>query len=204
MTSSARPGRRQHPRLPAVGAATAMALAACLLAPAAAEARSGPRRTGRPPGAGHAFGDQGDINADQGCDPDQGSPGAQVTRRWCGRSRSSSVRRPVSPDPDAPPTAISDQASADAAADRLRSKGFSPRVEPVAQPRAVDVVPGTLGCRVRVGSWPSKAAADAVRAEVIATGESANSVYAGWDGDRLRAWPMERQRRDHRPEVVPR
>jgi hypothetical protein len=94
-----------------------------------------------------------------------------------------------SPDPDAPPRAISDQASANAAADRLRSKGFTPRVEAVAEPRAVDVAPGTLGYRVRIGSWPTKAEADLVRAEVVAAGESANSVYTGWDGDRSARGP---------------
>jgi hypothetical protein len=94
-----------------------------------------------------------------------------------------------SPDPDAPPTSISDEASANATANRLRSKGFSPRVERVAQPRAVDVAPGTLGYRVRIGSWPTKAAADEVRSEVLAAGESANSVYTGWDGDRSARGP---------------
>jgi hypothetical protein len=94
-----------------------------------------------------------------------------------------------SPDPDAPPSVISDLGSANATADRLRSKGFSPRVEAVAQPRAVDVVPGTLGYRVRVESFPTKAAADLARAAVIAAGESANSVYTGWDGDRSARGP---------------
>ena len=94
-----------------------------------------------------------------------------------------------SPDPDAPPRVISDLGSANATADRLRSKGFSPRVEAVAQPRAVDVVPGTLGYRVRVGSVPNKAAADVARAALIAAGESANSVYTGWDGDRSARGP---------------
>lgn len=86
------------------------------------------------------------------------------------------------PDPDAPATSLSDQPAARAVADRLRSEGFVPRVERVAQPRAVDVPSGTLGYRVRVGSWPTQAAADAVKADLVAAGELASSVYTGWDG----------------------
>ena len=66
----------------------------------------------------------------------------------------------TSPDPDAPPRAISDEASAHAQADRLTSKGFPARVEQVNQPRTADVPAGVLGYRVRVGSYPTKAAAD--------------------------------------------
>jgi len=95
----------------------------------------------------------------------------------------------ASPDPDAPPTAISDEASANSTAERLRRNGFSPRVEAVAQPQAVDVAPGTLGYRVRVGTFPTKAAAELARAELVATGEKASSVYRGWDGDRSARGP---------------
>ncbi len=95
----------------------------------------------------------------------------------------------TSPDPLAPPRVISDEASAQALADRLRAKGYEPRVEAVARPRAVDVPAGTLGYRVRVGTYPTKAAADAARAELVATGESANAVYTGWDGDRSARGP---------------
>lgn len=89
----------------------------------------------------------------------------------------------TSPDPLAPPRVISDEASARALGDRLRTKGYEPRVEAVARPRAVDVPAGLLGYRVRVGAYPTKAAADAARAELVATGESASTVYTGWDGD---------------------
>ncbi|MGI8537372.1 MAG: SPOR domain-containing protein [Mycobacteriales bacterium] len=58
-----------------------------------------------------------------------------------------------SPDPLAPPRVLSDEASAQALAERLRTKGYQPRVEAVAQPRAVDVPAGTLGYRVRVGAY---------------------------------------------------
>ena len=88
-----------------------------------------------------------------------------------------------SPDPDAPPRVLSDLESAQAQAARLRAKGFSPRVEPVNQPAVADVPAGILGYRVRVGSFPDQAAADQAKAELAASGEPANSVYTGWDGD---------------------
>ena len=50
------------------------------------------------------------------------------------------------------------------------------------QPRTADVPAGVLGYRVRVGSYPSRAAADQDRARLSAAGESANSVFTGWDG----------------------
>ena len=87
-----------------------------------------------------------------------------------------------SPDPDAPPRSVSDRASADAEADRLRGKGFTARVEQIDQPATADVAAGVLGYRVRVGSYDTKDAADADKARLAATGESANSVYTGWDG----------------------
>ena len=88
----------------------------------------------------------------------------------------------TSPDPDAPPRALSDEASAHAQADRLTAKGFPARVERVDQPRTADVPAGVLGYRVRVGSYPSKDAADQDRERLSAAGESANSVFTGWDG----------------------
>ena len=88
----------------------------------------------------------------------------------------------TSPDPDAPPRALSDEASARAQADRLTAKGFPARVERVDQPRTADVPAGVLGYRVRVGSYPSKATADEDRARLAAAGESASGVFTGWDG----------------------
>jgi phosphodiester glycosidase/sporulation related protein len=88
----------------------------------------------------------------------------------------------TSPDPDAPPRALSDRASAHAQADRLTAKGFPARVERVDQPRTADVPAGVLGYRVRIGGYPSRAAADRDRARLSAAGESANSVFTGWDG----------------------
>ena len=88
-----------------------------------------------------------------------------------------------SPDPDAPPTALSDRAGARAEADRLEGEGFTARVEPVRQPRTADVAPGVLGYRVRVGHYASQADADAGKARLAEAGETASSVYTGWDGD---------------------
>ncbi len=90
----------------------------------------------------------------------------------------------TSPDPLAPPRVLADEASAEALAKRLRTKGYQPRVEAVAQPRAVDVPAGTLGFRVRIGAYPTQAAADVALAELAGAGESASTVFTGWDGDR--------------------
>lgn len=89
----------------------------------------------------------------------------------------------ASPDPDAPPRSISDRTSAQATADRLTGKGFTARVEEVRQPAVADVAAGVLGYRVRVGSFATRAEADAEKARLAAAGEKAGSVYTGWDGD---------------------
>lgn len=95
----------------------------------------------------------------------------------------------TSPDPTAPPRVISDEASARAHAERLREKGYEPRVEAVERPRAVDVPAGTLGYRVRVGAYATQGAADVAKAQLAASGEAANSLYTGWDGDRSARGP---------------
>lgn len=94
-----------------------------------------------------------------------------------------------SPDPDAPPLALSGEADARAESERLRAEGFDARVEAVARPRAADMAPGTLGYRVRVGSWRTRAEAEQERARMAAAGESASAVYTGWDGDRSARGP---------------
>jgi hypothetical protein len=88
----------------------------------------------------------------------------------------------TSPDPDAPPRSLSDRASARAEAARLADKGFDARVERVRQPRMADVEPGILGYRVRVGSFETQQEADAEKARLAAAGETASTVYTGWDG----------------------
>jgi hypothetical protein len=87
-----------------------------------------------------------------------------------------------SPDPDAPPAAISDEAGARATADRLRAAGLEPRIEQVSTPPLADFS-GDLGWRVRTGATATKAEADAIRAGVIAAGLGGSSVYTGWDGE---------------------
>jgi hypothetical protein len=88
----------------------------------------------------------------------------------------------TSPDPDAPPRALADRESAEAHARGLEGKGFSARVEKVLQPRTGDVREGTLGYRVRVGSYPTKTEADGAKTRLTEAGETASSVYTGWDG----------------------
>ena len=88
-----------------------------------------------------------------------------------------------SPDPDAPATALSDRPTADAAAARLRAAGLDPRVENVPTPKLADAGGGSLGYRVRLGSFATKAEADALRTKVIAAGLGGSSLYTGWDGE---------------------
>ncbi|ONI68246.1 sporulation domain-containing protein [Kribbella sp. ALI-6-A] len=88
-----------------------------------------------------------------------------------------------SPDPDAPATALSDKAGADAAAAKLKAAGLEPRVEDVPTPKLADAGGNNLGYRVRLGSFPTKAEADALRTKVIAAGLSGSSIYTGWDGE---------------------
>ncbi len=95
----------------------------------------------------------------------------------------------TSPDPDAPPRSLSDRASARAEAARLADKGFDARVEPVRQPRMADVEAGILGYRVRVGSFATQEEADAEKARLAAAGETASTVYTGWDGRRTDRGP---------------
>jgi hypothetical protein len=89
---------------------------------------------------------------------------------------------PSSPDPDAPPAAISDEVDARATASALRAAGLDPRVEKVTTPSLADFS-GDLGWRVRVGATATRAEADAVRQQVIAAGFTGSSVYTGWDGE---------------------
>ena len=89
----------------------------------------------------------------------------------------------TSPDPDAPPTALKDRASADELAAELEQDGFRARVEEVTTPKAADYAGGTLGWRVRVGSFDSQAAATSERTRLRTAGYTGSTVYTGWDGD---------------------
>src|SRR3954463_2123602 len=117
-------------------------------------------------------------------------PGVTLTRIVRGHTDPSAVwtvevaipSGPDSPDPDAPPAAIRDEADARATADRLRAAGLDPRVEKVTTPPVADFS-GDLGWRVRVGASATKAAADAMRQQVITAGFGGSTVYTGWDGE---------------------
>lgn len=88
-----------------------------------------------------------------------------------------------SPDPDAPPRSVQDQASATRLAAELTAGGFPAQAQPVVQPQVADVAAGIIGYRVRLtASYPTKAAADAALAAVRAIGYSGRSWYTGWDG----------------------
>src|SRR3954454_23375549 len=84
-------------------------------------------------------------------------PGVTLTRIVRGHADPSAVWTvevavppgPGSPDPDAPPAAISDEGDARATADRLHAAGLDPRVEKVGTPPLADFS-GNLGWRVRV------------------------------------------------------
>ncbi|MFW6692319.1 phosphodiester glycosidase family protein [Streptomyces sp. MAR4 CNX-425] len=88
-----------------------------------------------------------------------------------------------SPDPDAPPAALRDRASAEELAAELTGDGFAARVEEVTTPAVADFAGGTLGWRVRVGTYDGRAAANAVRARLADAGYRGSATYTGWDGD---------------------
>lgn len=88
----------------------------------------------------------------------------------------------TSPDPDAPPAALSDHTSAEVLAGRLRAAGFDPRVEEVKTPATADYAGGRLGWRVRAGRFTDKAAADALLTQLVAAGYAGASRFTGWDG----------------------
>ncbi|MER7194129.1 phosphodiester glycosidase family protein [Streptomyces flaveolus] len=89
----------------------------------------------------------------------------------------------TSPDPDAPPTALKDRASADELAAALTRNGFPARVEQVTTARTADYAGGTLGWRVRVGTFASQSAATTERTRLRAAGYTGSAVFTGWDGE---------------------
>ncbi|WP_224756281.1 phosphodiester glycosidase family protein [Streptomyces sp. col6] len=88
----------------------------------------------------------------------------------------------ASPDPDAPPAVIRDTASARELTATLRAEGFDARTEQVRAPAVADHPGGTLGSRVRVGTYDTEAAANAVRTRLRTAGHTGSAVYTGWDG----------------------
>ena len=76
-----------------------------------------------------------------------------------------------------------DRAAAEELAARLRSDGYKPRVEGVADRAPDDPAEGPPGYLVRVGRFATQAEADALRAELAADGYAGTrTVYTGEDG----------------------
>ncbi|MGC9437988.1 phosphodiester glycosidase family protein [Streptomyces sp. WG5] len=88
----------------------------------------------------------------------------------------------TSPDPDAPPTALKDRASAGELATELKRDGFRARVEQVTTPGTADYDGGALGWRVRIGTYDTQSAATSERTRLRAAGYTGSTVYTGWDG----------------------
>ncbi|MCX5536117.1 phosphodiester glycosidase family protein [Streptomyces sp. NBC_00006] len=173
-------------RLFGVGAALcALALVGAATAPATsspAPASSGPRHGGLPLGAA-------DLSETRTARTLQ--PGVTLTRIVRGADAPAmawtvevSIPGGVgSPDPDAPPTALKDAASAAELASGLRADGFDARSEKVTTAATADYVGGTLGWRVRVGTFTTEVAATAERTRLRAAGYTGSAWYTGWDGD---------------------
>lgn len=89
----------------------------------------------------------------------------------------------TSPDPDAPPTALKDRASADELTADVERDGFDARAEHVMTPAVADYAGGSLGWRVRVGRFDSQSAATAELTGLRKSGYAGSAVYTGWDGD---------------------
>ncbi|HJU96644.1 MAG TPA: phosphodiester glycosidase family protein [Jiangellaceae bacterium] len=87
------------------------------------------------------------------------------------------------PDPDAPASALRDRVSAEELAAALITAGFAARVEEVVTPALHDVPGGTIGFRVRVGSFATQADAVAELARLQAAGFAGSTFFTGWDGD---------------------
>ncbi|MFF1920950.1 phosphodiester glycosidase family protein [Streptomyces sp. NPDC058221] len=89
----------------------------------------------------------------------------------------------TSPDPDAPPTALKDRASADELAAGIQADAFDARVEHVTTPAVADYAGGSLGWRVRVGRFGSQSAATAELTRLREAGYAGSAAYTGWDGN---------------------
>ena len=89
----------------------------------------------------------------------------------------------TSPDPDAPATALKDRESAEELVAELRADGFDARAERVETEPVADFQGGVLGWRVRAGSFPDQASAEAERTRLVAAGHAGAALYTGWDGE---------------------
>jgi exopolysaccharide biosynthesis protein len=78
---------------------------------------------------------------------------------------------------------------ADATASRLRSEGFPARVESVPWPDYADTPHGTMGWRVRVGSYATQTEAQSESTAMAGTGETTSVNWTGYDADQ----PVQRE-----------
>ncbi|QNE19446.1 sporulation domain-containing protein [Kribbella qitaiheensis] len=192
--TSRRPASRpvQIPRWRSRQAVAGLALSATLVA-GSALASTASAQPARPPLPAAAVGQAklplGPADLPETRDVRVLQPGVTLTKIVRGQADPKSVWTvevaipSSSPDPDAPATAISDRATADAAAVRLRAAGLEPRVEDVPTPKLADAGGNSLGYRVRLGSFATKAEAEALRTKVVATGLGGSSIFTGWDGE---------------------
>ena len=77
--------------------------------------------------------------------------------------------------------AVGPRSWADETAVRLRAAGFEPRTETVRWPEYADTPHGTMGLRVRVGSYNGRPAAQAAATSVNAAGFHAVAEWTGYD-----------------------
>ncbi|MFI6296005.1 phosphodiester glycosidase family protein [Nonomuraea sp. NPDC050790] len=79
-------------------------------------------------------------------------------------------------------TALGSKEIADRVAAALREKGFEPRLEQVDLPRFADVPAGVLGWTVRLGRYPTNAAATTALSQIRAAGFAGGTRYTAQDG----------------------
>jgi hypothetical protein len=171
---------------------TVLLAATALATPAGASAGAGvgvPSQHGRP--TEHRALDLGPAGLVETRSVETVQPGVTLTRITRGAA-DPAVRWVVevsipggasSPDPDAPPRAVQDEASARAHAAKLTAAGFPAEAQRVDQPAVADVPAGVLGWRVRLTqTFASQAAASAETARLVAAGFAGRAWYAGWDG----------------------
>ncbi|CAL9653544.1 phosphodiester glycosidase family protein [Streptomyces sp. enrichment culture] len=179
-------------RLWATGAVLGVLTTAATLPPAALSpaAEASPHPHGHPPSARQTL-PLGPADLPETRTTTTLQPGVTLTRIVRGNTGDPALHWTVevsipggetSPDPDAPPTALKDRASADELAAELRRDGFGARVEEVRTARTADYAGGSLGWRVRIGTFGSQAAANAERTRLRAAGHTGSAVYTGWDG----------------------
>ncbi|MFF4213114.1 phosphodiester glycosidase family protein [Streptomyces sp. NPDC001796] len=119
------------------------------------------------------------------------APGVEVrtgTLRNAGAAPSwtVAVRRPVTSRLTGAPVdaEVGPRSWADATASLLREAGFQPRVETVRWPAYADTPQGTMGLRVRVGSYTTQAQAQSAANAVAAAGFHAAAAWTGYDAER--------------------